>query len=574
MDRNMRQRLVMAGIGGLAGISLYLLLEVLSRHLLPDRAALALTAFSAVFFGGWLALAGPLRTGRAVLAALVLGVVVALLLTLASLRHTLVEGIFDQPMTVLAVLLLSTIPLPFFIALSGAGWRDYPTLFTEAWNVVVRYASAWLFVGVLWALLLLSQALLKIVDIHVIDDIIRLDAAPWIITGITLGLALAVVTELSDLVSPYLILRLLRLLLPLVLVVMALFIAALPFKGLSGLLGGLSVAATLLAMAALAATLVTTAVDQTDAEGAHGPLMTRATQALAVLLPVPAGLAAWAVWLRVVQYGWTPDRVFAALAAGMALAYGLIYALSVLRGAGWRGRIRQGNIVMALVLLLVSALWLTPVLDAERISARDQLARFTDGRGTLQTLDLYALGRWGRAGEAALAELQTRATQPGQEALAERLAGLVTSGEPAPSDAEVTAELTALLPLQPPSATAERDILLGALDATDRSSWLQRCRNRLADGRPGCVLVLGDFWPGNAGPEAVALMRNGPGDVSYEGLVLVEGVLQRRAVMTLSGGYPSAAEEAIGALIAAAPTLAPVPLNGLQAAGETLYLSP
>ncbi|PTE20389.1 DUF4153 domain-containing protein, partial [Cereibacter changlensis JA139] len=373
MDRNMRQRLVMAGIGGLAGLSLYLLLEVLSRHLLPDRAALGLTTFSAVFFAAWLAMAGPLRTGRAVVAALGLGLVVAALLSLTGLRFDRVEAIFDQPMTPLAVVLLSSIPLPFFIALAGPGWRDYPTLFTEAWTVVVRYAAAWLFVGVAWAVLLLSQALLSIVDIRVIEAIIDLDAAPWLITGVTLGLALAVVTELSDLVSPYLILRLLRLLLPLVLGVMALFIAALPFQGLSGLFGDLSVAATLLAMAAAAATLVTTAIDQTDAEAVEGAVMVRAAQGLALILPIPAALAGYAVWLRVAQYGWTPERLFAGLAAVLALAYGLIYALAVLRGACWMERVRQGNILMALALLALSALWLTPLLNAERISARDQL---------------------------------------------------------------------------------------------------------------------------------------------------------------------------------------------------------
>ncbi|TKA94672.1 DUF4153 domain-containing protein, partial [Cereibacter changlensis] len=414
MDRNMRQRLVMAGIGGLAGLSLYLLLEVLSRHLLPDRAALGLTTFSTVFFAAWLAMAGPLRTGCAVVAALGLGLVVAALLSLTGLRFDRVEAIFDQPMTPLAVALLSSIPLPFFIALAGPGWRDYPTLFTEAWTVVVRYAAAWLFVGVAWAVLLLSQALLSIVDIRVIEAIIDLDAAPWLITGVTLGLALAVVTELSDLVSPYLILRLLRLLLPLVLGVMALFIAALPFQGLSGLFGDLSVAATLLAMAAAAATLVTTAIDQTDAEAVEGVVMVRAAQGLALILPIPAALAGYAVWLRVAQYGWTPERLFAGLAAVLALAYGLIYALAVLRGAGWMERVRQGNILMALALLALSALWLTPLLNAERISARDQLARFDDGRTALPELDLYALGRWGKPGAEALAQLQARAGEPGQ----------------------------------------------------------------------------------------------------------------------------------------------------------------
>ena len=72
-----------------------------------------------------------------------------------------------------------------------------------------------------------------------------------------LVLALAVVTELSDYVSPFLILRLLRLMLPPVLLVLAVFLLALPLRGLSGLFGGLSAAATLLAMVAAGATATT-----------------------------------------------------------------------------------------------------------------------------------------------------------------------------------------------------------------------------------------------------------------------------------------------------------------------------
>ena len=39
-------------------------------------------------------------------------------------------------------------------------------------------------------------------------------------------------------------------------------------------------------------------------------------------------------------------------------------------------RIRQGNIRVALGIIVLAALWLTPVLNAERISAQSQLARF------------------------------------------------------------------------------------------------------------------------------------------------------------------------------------------------------
>jgi hypothetical protein len=216
-------------------------------------------------------------------------------------------------------------------------------------------------VGVVWGLILLSGALFDLVGLTLIDDLLQIDVAPWLITGVVFGLALAVVNELSDFVSPFLILRLLRLLLPLVLVVLVVFLAALPLRGLTGLFGGLSSAGTLLAMVATAVTLISAAVDQADEDAVAGGLMAWATRALALILPLPAALATWALSLRVTQYGWTPERLFVAATAALAIAYGLSYAFSALRRS-WRADIRSVNVFNALAIIVLAALWQTPLL--------------------------------------------------------------------------------------------------------------------------------------------------------------------------------------------------------------------
>ena len=179
--------------------------------------------------------------------------------------------------------------------------------------------------------------------------------------------------------------------LPVVLVVMSVFILALPFQGLSHLFGDLSAAATLLAMALAGVTLVSTAVDQSDADATEAPLMRLMTQMLALLLPLPAALAGWAVWLRVDQYGLTPNRLAAAMAALLALGYGVAYAAAVLRRGRWMARIRLANTWLALGGVVLAALWLTPVLNAQRLSAASQLARYEAGRTALANLDLALL---------------------------------------------------------------------------------------------------------------------------------------------------------------------------------------
>ncbi|MDP2740816.1 MAG: DUF4153 domain-containing protein [Pseudorhodobacter sp.] len=577
MNGAMRQRGLMALIGGLAGASLYLLTQVLERDILSDREALALSAFAVAFFIALLALAGPLALRRAAAGAAVLALGVAGLLVWASLRFATVEGFMAAPLWALAGAVLALVPLPFIIAATGPGWRDYPTLFTQAWTIVVRYAAAWLFVGAVWAVIWLSDALLGLVGLRIIEDLIRIPLVPWLITGATLGLALAVVTELADLVSPYLILRLLRLLLPVVAVVMTVFILALPFSGMTGLFGSLSAAATLLVMTAAAATLVTTAIDQSDTEASDSLVLTRATQGLALILPVPAVLGCYAIWLRVAQYGWTPNRVITAVLAVLGLGYGLLYAVAVLRGAGWMARIRQGNTTMALALMAVAALLLTPILNPERIAANSQLARFIRGQTGVEALEPATYESWGRAGAAALTRLQELSLAPGQEALALRLAQSRSSEPLLPVAADqVVAALREAMPLRPASAQATRDRLMTAIAPDEQRDWLTACLAPMADGRPGCVMVVGDFWPGQGGDEAIALLHQPDGYNRFEGLVTVDGQVQRRSVIALPG-FPvdaAQAEALLATLQRDQPEIVPAPINQVTAGAIGLIILP
>ncbi|HSP01275.1 MAG TPA: hypothetical protein VLN90_07415, partial [Thioalkalivibrio sp.] len=498
MNQQLRARWILALIGGLGGLVLSGLVEVVHRGLMDE---LAMTPFSALvitFFATLLAMAGPLGPLRAGVRAAGLALVVALLVWLVSLRFEGVGGLFYSPLPVLAALVVAGLPVPFLISQAGPGWRDYPSLFIEAWAIVVRYAAAWAFTGLVWLVIYLSDEVLGIVGITVIGDLLRHEVVPLVITGAVLGLAMAVVYELADLVSPYLVLRLFRLLLPVVLAVMVVFLVAVPVRGLTGLFSGLSPALLLLAMVAAGVSLVSIAVDQSDADATESVFLRRAAQGQALILPVVAGLAGWAIWQRVGQYGWTPDRVFVALVALVAVTYGVIYAVAVVRGAGWMGRIRQGNLWMALGVIGRAALWLTPVLNAERISAADQLARFEAGQTAVEALDFHEIGRWGKPGAAALVTLEAMAKEPGHEALAALLAGEAGGGVPR---AERVAELAAILPVQPAGATGIRSVLLDAADDYLLDDWTGFCRKTLEGDRPSCVLVVAELLPLRPGEE-------------------------------------------------------------------------
>ena len=573
MTGQIAARIRLALTGALGGAALWAAIQAADRNWLGDFSALALFVFLTTAFGAVLALAGPIGLGRAVPRGLALGVLVGALTWLAALRFDTVDQLLFGAIPLLALFTLATLPLPFLIAQVRSRWNDYPVLFLEAWSIVLRFAAAGAFTGLVWLVIFLSDELLQIVGIGIIGRLLADQLVALALTGAILGLGMAVIHDLADLLSPYVVLRVFRLFLPVVLGVMVVFLIALPFRGLDGLVSGLSPATLLLTMVGGGIALVSIAIDQADADATQSPLLIRCTQGLALILPVVAGLALWAVWLRVADRGWSPERLFVVLVAAVGLVYGLVYAVSVLRGAGWMERIRQGNIRVALAVLGLAALWLTPVLNAERISAASQVSRF-EALG-VEALDPGALRSWGKPGAAALAVLEAKATEPGQEALAAVLAGeLARQADNRPA---LVAELAALLPVQPTSATGMRDVILGAAEAFQLQDWLQVCRVQLETGQPGCLMVVADLLPLRPGEEAMLFLQRSVDYIEVSGLYLDDsGMLVWRTATQPDGTYLSS--EAAGRLLrqyqAAPPPLTGEELNQLGIGEDGLLFLP
>ena len=159
MDTTTLQRGQMALIGALAGISFYLLIEIVDKNYLGDRGFRALVTLAATFFAGLLAMAGPLVVARAAMFAAALAALTTLLILWASFRFASLDTYFFGPFPVLAATVIATVPLPFIIAAADPGWRNYSALFSNAWTIVVRYAAAWTFVAVVWGVIFLSDQL-------------------------------------------------------------------------------------------------------------------------------------------------------------------------------------------------------------------------------------------------------------------------------------------------------------------------------------------------------------------------------------------------------------------------------
>lgn len=225
---------------------------------------------------------------------------------------------------------------------------------------------------------------------------------PWLISGAAVGLSAAILNELSEVLSAALVLRLLRVFILPALVIIGLFALFLPINGLSGAPLG-SAATTALLAAIVATTLVSIGLDCGAEQAVHSPLMRNAVRLLAVFVVILAGVASYALWLRIDQHGFSPARIYAAVASLIALAYGVCYAVSVVLRGDWMARIRRTNTVMAPVVGVLAALTLTPAINPEAISTRDKVARIIAAGEDPDWAELFDMrNRWGIAGRAAL----------------------------------------------------------------------------------------------------------------------------------------------------------------------------
>lgn len=561
------QFILIGMLGGFAFWGLFDAFEALEAW----RLAVPALVGAGAFFFATLAMAADLGLRRAALSGAAIAAAAGGMAALKGLGFDTGAQMLETGHLGMAMAVLAVLPVPFAIAfgLGGrAGLTDYRVLFTESWNIVVRYVSAALFVAMALLVLWLLGALLQLVGVTVLHDVLRDDLGLWLISGAVLGLALSVVTELSDTVSPYLLLRLLRLLTPLVLCVVVVFVAALPLRGLGALFGEISAASALLATAIAAIGLISIVADEDDAEAAQGLILTLSARGLMVFVPVLAGLAIWALALRIAQYGWTPERVAASALALVVAGYGLGYLVALALGRRWRAALRRVNVAMALAILALAVLWLSPVLSPEAIAVRSQLARFEAGRATVAQLPLWEMKHdWGLAGQRGLERLRGR----DEAVLAERLQQLETSegrwqfDHAAETGAPALDRLRAAVTLWPagaawPAGLAER--LAGDL----RSPDLGGCAVAAGGGSGRCALVLTDLLPQVPGPEAVFL--NATEFFRTEGVQVLRrregGDWVRGGQIVLGDKETVSVAEMIAALRAGGGETAPVTLQVLR----------
>ncbi len=313
------------------------------------------------------------------------------------------QGVLLVPFSV-CVAIAVFVSLPWWqFRLQEGHWRaPYAALFERAWQNALTLALAVAFTGLTWLLLWLWAALFQLVEVRFFRDLFREEAFIALATGTLFGFGVLIGRTQHRAIQMirHVLFAVGRGLLPLLAFVALIFVLSLPLTGLDALWRTRSAAGLLLTLSLLLVVFVN-AVYQHDSERPPYPnWLRRVVEASLLALPVYAGLALYAMGLRIDQYGWTPERFWGLLVALLVAGYALGYAAAVLRPrTRWLQRIEPVNRGMCWTVLGMALLANSPLLDPIRISAASQVARLVAKAPDINASDAdtlrFGLGRRG-----------------------------------------------------------------------------------------------------------------------------------------------------------------------------------
>ena len=286
----------------------------------------------------------------------------------------------------------------------------YPHFYRQLWLNALTLLIVFVANGLFWLVLLLWSEMFKLVGIPFFSTLFfDTDWFGYVAFGLITALAVVLARTQSRLVTA--VQKLLTFiatgLLPLVALLALMFILTLPFTGLEAISQRVS-AAGLMSTLTLLLLLLMAMVREPQKEALPYPGALRYLIKCAVAVtPIYTLIAGWALWVRIQQYGWTPERLYGVLVVVVLLVWSFGYLASILR----RGRNPlelQGPVILGVSLLALGLLVLlsSPVIDAWRISVNSHMGLYHSGKIKPDQVSLYMLDHSGKPGRAALEALQ------------------------------------------------------------------------------------------------------------------------------------------------------------------------
>ncbi|WP_157952958.1 DUF4153 domain-containing protein [Limnobaculum parvum] len=279
----------------------------------------------------------------------------------------------------------------------------YDHLCINAITVILTLLLIILFWGILW----LCVELFKQLNIHFFHHLFfRNNLFIYTINGFLIGVGIRTCRLQTHLMKALrnLLTIMVKGLLPVLSFVALIFITTLPFVGLNALSSAWSPSALLMTMVVLLIT-ATNIVYKSGLKVQPYPTPVRfMVNASLLVLPLYAGLALYAISIRVNEYGWTPVRVWGYLVIIMSVLFSCSYAIAVTRSRRtWLHPLGMINRVLLPGCVALLILANTPLIDPYRISVNDQMNRYLASKVDADNLDLSLLRfKTGKRGQEAL----------------------------------------------------------------------------------------------------------------------------------------------------------------------------
>ncbi|ENQ6442919.1 DUF4153 domain-containing protein [Citrobacter freundii] len=310
------------------------------------------------------------------------------------------------------LLLMAMLALPWIQYSLRASRQQtrYAQFYTQLWLNTLTLLIVFISNGLFWLVLLLWSEMFKLVGIPFFSMLFfDTDWFGYVAFGLITALAVVLARTQSRLVTA--VQKLLTFiatgLLPLVALLALMFILTLPFTGLEAISQRVS-AAGLMSTLTLLLLLLMAIVREPQKEALPYPGALRyLIKCSLIVAPIYMLIAGWSLWVRIQQYGWTPERLYGVLVVVVLLVWSFGYLASILR----RGRNPlelQGPVILGVSLLALGLLVLlsSPVIDAWRISVNSHMGLYHSGKIKPDQVSLYMLDHSGKPGRAALEALQ------------------------------------------------------------------------------------------------------------------------------------------------------------------------
>ncbi len=382
------------------------------------------------FSAGWLLLAGRGRLLAAIAPAAAIAAILALPTWFLASIGASGRGDYDFDSFPIFFWSFAAAPLSFYLLLTLAKSAiesgvppKYSSVFFHGLTLPLIGGGAQLFAGLSLLLLYAWAALLKQMDVAFFSELFD---EPWFILpflGAIGGLSIALIRGQQAVLGAlrFILLLFSRIAMPIMAVFSVTFLLALAANGTDAIFnrpypGGIMIGL------AFAGMLIFNGVYQ-NGDGGPPPWWLRVPTIVSIaVFPVYAGIAAWAFWLRVDQYGLTPARLVGLAMNALAFAYSFVLIAGLLTELNWKAKrwmapVASLNTAMAALWVVVLIGISSPLFSSWAISARSQERTLLSGRVPATDFDFgYLKFRLGKPGEAALARIDAAAAGRSDEA--------------------------------------------------------------------------------------------------------------------------------------------------------------